>query len=196
MSTVATTFLSVDDPKWHAFYGLLQVNAHIVERVGAAMERETGLPPSWFEVLANLSKGPLRMSDLAAQLTLSRGGATRLIARMEDEGLVEREIPKTDRRATYARLTDKGVEALHAGQARALRDRRGDVEPPPRRRAGRGAARPPSRRSCAATASPAQTRRRSTSAPAGSGPEPCGATAKPSLSPSAPVMCEPWRSVG
>ena len=113
MSTVATTFLSVDDPKWHAFYGLLQVNAHIVERVGAAMERETGLPPSWFEVLANLSKGPLRMSDLASCLTLSRGGATRLVARMEDEGLVEREIPKSDRRATYARLTDKGLEALH-----------------------------------------------------------------------------------
>jgi len=113
LSTVATTFLSVDDPKWHAFYGLLQVNAHIVERVGAAMERETGLPPSWFEVLANLSKGPLRMSDLASRLTLSRGGATRLVARMEDEGLVEREIPKSDRRATYARLTDKGVEALH-----------------------------------------------------------------------------------
>ena len=112
MSTVATTFLCVDDPKWLAFYGLLQVNAHIVERIGATMERETGLPPSWFEVLANLSKGPLRMSDLAAQLTLSRGGATRLIARMEDEGLVEREIPKSDRRATYARLTEQGTEAL------------------------------------------------------------------------------------
>ena len=40
------------------------------------------------------------------------------------------------------------------------------------------------------------SRSRSTSAPAGSGPEPCGAIAKPSLSPSAPVMCEPWRSVG
>ena len=103
----------MDDPRWHAFYGLLQVNAHIVERVGAAMERETGLPPTWFEVLANLSKGPLRMSDLAACLTLSRGGATRLVARMEEEGLVVREVPKTDRRATYARLTDKGLEALH-----------------------------------------------------------------------------------
>jgi DNA-binding MarR family transcriptional regulator len=106
----------VDDPKWHAFYGLLRVNAHVVERIGAAMERETGLPPTWFEVLANLSKGPLRMSDLAAKLTLSRGGATRLVARMEEEGLVEREVPKTDRRATYARLTDKGTEALHTAK--------------------------------------------------------------------------------
>ena len=114
MSTVATTFLSVDDPKWHAFYGLLQVNAHIVERVGAAHGARDRAPAGWFEVLANLSKGPLRMGELAEPLTLSRGGATRLIARMEDDGLVEREIPKTDRRATYARITDKGVEALHA----------------------------------------------------------------------------------
>ena len=112
LSTVATTFLRVHDPKWHAFYGLLKINAHVVERVGTTLERETGLAPTWFEVLAKLSKGPLRMSDLASQLTLSRGGATRMIARMEDEGLVEREIPKSDRRATYAKLTAKGAEAL------------------------------------------------------------------------------------
>jgi DNA-binding MarR family transcriptional regulator len=45
-------------------------------------------------------------------LTVSRGGATRLIARMEEAGLVEREIPKEDRRATYARITPAGEEAL------------------------------------------------------------------------------------
>ena len=37
-----------------------------------------------------------------------------------------------------------------------------------------------------------QTGRRRPVAPAGSGPEPCGAIAKPSLCPSAPVRCEPW----
>jgi DNA-binding MarR family transcriptional regulator len=102
----------VNEPKWLAFYGLLQVHANIVERIGATMERETGLPPTWFEVLANLHKHPLRMSELADYLTLSRGGATRLVARMEEEGLVEREIPKSDRRATYARITEKGAAAL------------------------------------------------------------------------------------
>src|SRR4051794_21912887 len=102
----------MDDPKWLAFYGMLQVNARIVERVGARMERETGVPPAWFEVLAQLHDGPVRMGELAEWLTLSRGGATRLIARMEDAGLVEREVPKTDRRATYARLTEAGGEAL------------------------------------------------------------------------------------
>ena len=52
------------------------------------------------------------MGALADDLLLSRGGATRLIARMEEAGLVRREIPPHDRRATYAHVTDKGREAL------------------------------------------------------------------------------------
>jgi DNA-binding MarR family transcriptional regulator len=52
------------------------------------------------------------MSELAEEVTLSRGGATRLVARMEQAGLVEREVPAHDRRATYARLTPAGQDAL------------------------------------------------------------------------------------
>lgn len=102
----------MEDPKWLAFYGTLQVSARLLEVVGGRMERESGLPPAWFEVLAQVYKGRCRMGDLAESLTLSRGGATRLVARMEEEGLVEREIPKEDRRATFARITDKGREAF------------------------------------------------------------------------------------
>ena len=101
-----------DNTKWHAFYGLLQVSARLVERVGDRIERETALHPAWLEVLGLIHKQPVRMGELAESLTLSRGGATRLIARMEEAGLVEREIPKEDRRATYARITPKGVEAM------------------------------------------------------------------------------------
>ena len=82
--------MGMDNPKWVAFYGMLQVDAHIVDRVGQRMERETGLPPAWYEVLAQIHKGPCRMGELAESLVLSRGGATRLIARMEEDGLVER----------------------------------------------------------------------------------------------------------
>jgi DNA-binding MarR family transcriptional regulator len=105
-------FFAVEDPKWLAFFGLLQVNARLVDRIGSRMERETGLPPSWFEVLAQLHEGPKRMSELAESLTLSRGGATRLIARIEEAGLVVREIPSHDRRATFARMTEAGAAAL------------------------------------------------------------------------------------
>ena len=62
------------------------------------------------------------MGELADDLLLSRGGVTRLIARMEDAGLVRREVPPDDRRATYAHITDKGREAfdralpIHVGE--------------------------------------------------------------------------------
>src|SRR5262249_14843465 len=91
---------------------MLQANSRLVDLLGGTMERETGLPPSWFEVLAQLKACPHRMSELADELTLSRGGATRLVARMEEAGLVEREIPAHDRRATFARITDAGLEAF------------------------------------------------------------------------------------
>jgi MarR family 2-MHQ and catechol resistance regulon transcriptional repressor len=104
------------EPAFAAFYGLLQVQARLVERIGAEVEGRTGLPPSWLEVLVNLKKGGrLRMSDLADQLLLSRGGATRLVARMEEAGLIAREIPPSDRRATYAVLTPAGLEAAESG---------------------------------------------------------------------------------
>ena len=120
----------MDDPKWLAFYGMLQVNAHIVERVGAAHgARDRAAAGLVRGARADLHKGPLRMGELAESLTLSRGGATRLIARMEEDGLVEREIPKEDRRATYARITDKGAEALRTREAGALRGRRGALQP-------------------------------------------------------------------
>ena len=59
----------------------------------------------------HFKEGSRRMSDLADALLLSRGGATRVVARAEEDGLVRREIPAHDRRATYAVLTDAGREA-------------------------------------------------------------------------------------
>ena len=101
-----------DDPRWQAFYAVLQVNARVVDRVSGAIERQTGLPASWFEELAELCDGPRRMHDLADTLTLSRGGATRLVARIEQAGFVSRKTPAEDRRATYAQLTPAGAEKL------------------------------------------------------------------------------------
>ena len=98
-----------------AWYALLQANTRLTERINAELEAEAGLPLSWFEALATLAWAPescARMGALADDLLLSRGGTTRLIARMEEAGLVRREIPAHDRRATYAHVTDKGREAL------------------------------------------------------------------------------------
>src|SRR5215212_3685985 len=105
------------DPRFAAFYGLLVVEWRLGERLEAELQAKAGVSLSRLELLMHLQfkDGKRRMSDLADALLLSRGGATRLVAKAEEEGLVVREIPPDDRRATYAVLTDAGREAAERG---------------------------------------------------------------------------------
>ena len=73
----------ISDDRWLAWYAQAKMNARLTERIADEMERRTGLPAAWIDVLANLKVEPRRMNELADDLILSRGGATRLIARME-----------------------------------------------------------------------------------------------------------------
>ena len=103
-----------EDPRFAAFYGLLVTEWRLGEKLDQELEATAGISLNFLELLIHLqwTDGRKRMSELAELLLLSRGGATRLVARMEQEGLVEREIPKDDRRATYARITGKGLKAF------------------------------------------------------------------------------------
>ena len=102
------------DIKFRAWYGALQANLRSFDLISREVENRTGIPLAWYEVLIFLAKGGTerrQMGELAQALLISRGGATRVIARMEDAGLVAREIPPENRRVTYAVLTDEGREA-------------------------------------------------------------------------------------
>jgi DNA-binding MarR family transcriptional regulator len=113
VSTLGSTiFAVIGDDRWLAWYAQAKMNARLTERIADEMERRAGLPAAWIDVLANLKVEPRRMNELADDLILSRGGATRLIARMEEAGLVERRTPPHDRRATFAVITDAGREAI------------------------------------------------------------------------------------
>ena len=74
-----------------------------------------GLAPAEFEVCLRLARSPeglLRMSDLAAQTTLTSSGVTRVVDRLVERGLVTRRACATDRRTTYAVISDTGRELL------------------------------------------------------------------------------------
>ncbi len=101
------------DITFRAWYGNLQASLRSLDRISRELERRTGIPLAWYEVLIFLAKGGSerrQMSELAEALLITRGGATRIIARIEDAGLVRREIPPENRRVTYAVLTDAGRE--------------------------------------------------------------------------------------
>ncbi|HEX4218007.1 MAG TPA: MarR family winged helix-turn-helix transcriptional regulator [Acidimicrobiales bacterium] len=75
------------------------------------LESSAGLTNQSFDVLIRLARTPgnrLRMSELAAQTTLSPSGLTRSVDRLEDTGLVVRETCPEDRRGAFAVLTVEG----------------------------------------------------------------------------------------
>jgi DNA-binding MarR family transcriptional regulator len=60
------------------------------------------------------------MSDLAATVILSRSGLTRLVDRLEREGLIERQSCPSDARGSFATLTAAGRRKLQAARATHL----------------------------------------------------------------------------
>ena len=65
----------------------------------------------------------MRMCDLAEQAQLSRSGLTRLVDRLERDGLLERCSCEHDARGSYACLTDAGRERLEEARVTHLRGR-------------------------------------------------------------------------
>ncbi|MGK2947477.1 MAG: MarR family winged helix-turn-helix transcriptional regulator [Acidimicrobiales bacterium] len=96
---------------------LVEAHAGLHRTHERRLEDACGLSVQWFEVLMRLVRTPghrLRMSDLAAQTTLSASGLTRAVDRLEAAGLVERQACPTDRRSSYAALTETGRERILA----------------------------------------------------------------------------------
>lgn len=98
---------------------ILAVHARTLCELDRALH-EHGLGASDFEVLDVLSGGVAedgecgyRVQEIAGQVHLSQSALSRLIGRLEKDGLVERAMCSEDRRGVRVVLTDKG-RALHA----------------------------------------------------------------------------------
>lgn len=95
-----------------AWEALFRAQSTVVRELTAADVWE-GVSPSEYDVLYALSKAPdgLRISELMGDMLLTQGGVSRLVARLEDRGLVERVADPADGRASRIRLTAAGVDA-------------------------------------------------------------------------------------
>jgi DNA-binding MarR family transcriptional regulator len=95
-------------------------HAAVTERVQKALAAADLPPLSWFEVLWAVKRSPTgrpRMSELAEWLTLSRGGITKLVDRLQDAGYLERVSCAEDRRSLQAELTPAGERMLEEMRA-------------------------------------------------------------------------------
>jgi DNA-binding MarR family transcriptional regulator len=94
--------------EWHA---LLARHAAVCGALEAELRRRHGIGVSEFEALERLATGPhgkCRGVDLTEAVHLSQSAASRLVARMERDGLVERAICADDRRGIFIALTEAG----------------------------------------------------------------------------------------
>src|SRR4051812_12954276 len=98
-----------------AWRGMLRVHTALVKALDAELAAAHDLPLSSYEVLITLESAPdrkRRMAELADSVLLSRSGMTRLVDRLEREGLLERDTCTADGRGCFAVLTPKGAELL------------------------------------------------------------------------------------
>ena len=92
---------------------------HAFSAYSAAHVRQLGLTPAQFDVIATLGNTQgMPLSQLAQKTLITKGTLTGIIDRLEEKGLVRREVPVGDRRSFLAVLTPAG-EALFAQVFRA-----------------------------------------------------------------------------
>lgn len=105
----------IADDHLTAWRALLNTHARLTGQIEAALA-DAALPQlGWYDVLWALHRSPgkaLRMGELADAVTISRSGLTRLVDRIEAEGLLERRQAPGDRRAVEAAITPEGSKLL------------------------------------------------------------------------------------
>jgi DNA-binding MarR family transcriptional regulator len=90
---------------------LLQVAPTLLASVEAELKAAQLPPPQWYDALAALDRAPeesLAPAEIERGLLLTQCTTSRLIDRLEAEGLVSRQINPEDRRRQTIHLTDAG----------------------------------------------------------------------------------------
>src|SRR3954469_2155418 len=114
--------------EWHELMGRYH-------RITCNLDRELmsrhQLTVSEFEVLQQLAQSEcdsVRMNELGERVHLTQSALSRLIARLETDGLLERGMCTDDRRSVWAKLTSAGAQRYREAkptQRAILRDQAG-----------------------------------------------------------------------
>jgi len=107
--------LTAHDPRLETWRAFLRAHALLTRRLDEDLRSGEGLTLGEYSALLQVAEAPgraLRMNQLATGIFLSRSGVTRLIDRLEADGLITRSTCTDDGRGALAVLTDAGLARL------------------------------------------------------------------------------------
>jgi DNA-binding MarR family transcriptional regulator len=97
------------------FNNLIRLETELWELADGRLRREHALALSWFEPMQVIDRTPrCRVVDIAAALSITIGGTSKLVDRIEAAGWCERSPNSDDGRSSVIRLTRSGRRLLAA----------------------------------------------------------------------------------
>jgi DNA-binding MarR family transcriptional regulator len=117
----------LDDEEQRAWRAYIEASRRVIDLLERDLQQASGLPVTYYEVLVQLSEAPgrtMRMSELARRSFSSPSRLSHAVARMEQLGWIRRESCPSDRRGSFAVLTDEGfrvIEAAAPGHVESIR---------------------------------------------------------------------------
>lgn len=110
-----TRWLDAEEMRaWRGYLGLVRL---LDDRLNRDLQEQSGLTLSDYEILVRLAAEParrMRMSELAERAMISKSRLSHQMTRLADRGLTRRERCPSDRRGSFAVLTEAGYAALEA----------------------------------------------------------------------------------
>jgi DNA-binding MarR family transcriptional regulator len=113
------------------FVRVMRGHAAVTRELNAQLVADHGLTLNDYEALLHLARADerrMRRVDLAQRLLLTASGVTRLLDGLEQAGYVDRDSCASDRRVTYAVLTDAGLAKLRKASKSHVADIRAFFE--------------------------------------------------------------------
>jgi DNA-binding MarR family transcriptional regulator len=97
----------------HAFNMLVRFEIELWNAVDARLKADVDLPLVYFEPMMVINRTPgCRVFDIASELGITTGGASKLVDRIEARGLSRRRANPDDRRSSLLELTPAGRRLL------------------------------------------------------------------------------------
>jgi DNA-binding GntR family transcriptional regulator len=105
----------LDPVRLSAWRAVASVREAVNDELTARMRAAVGIPVEWYETLLHLKEaadGRLRQTELEERATVGSSGLSRMLARMEREGLITRSPSVEDKRALEVQLSPAGMETV------------------------------------------------------------------------------------